>query len=244
MCIRDRSEREPLWPLLSPIFAVVVVYAAARSGLSLVWRSLSTDGATAQRYLPMLLGILVAIWLLERRHPLPLREWAKILFAPRTWQLIALVMGVSLFGAVIEEPLPFGSTIAEVMQAEIAAWRLIIGDSEFAVPPLVLAAILPLVAGLSTGITVAYVGASFPVVFGMLGEKPVPAVFYTTLALALPFGYIGMMLSPLHICWAVTNQYFKVSLFASFRGIALPALAVLFAAIAASMAISWCLVPP
>ncbi len=235
----QESVGEPIWPLLSPICVVIAVYAAARGGEALLHRFLASGGGGAQRYLPMLLGIFVAIWFLERRQPLARREWLRIIFAPRTWQLLALVMGVRLFGAVIEEPLAAGDTIASAMQKEISSWRFTIGSHEIFLPQAVFVALLPFVAGLSTGITVAYVGASFPIVFGMLDENPTTATFYATLALAFPCGYLGMMLSPVHICWVVTNQFFRASTLASLRGLIKPSLAVLIAAIAAHVGVRW-----
>ncbi|MCX7933934.1 MAG: DUF401 family protein [Planctomycetota bacterium] len=235
--VAQKSPGEPIWPLLAPIFLVVAVYAAGRSGEALLRHFLADGGGGAQRYLPMLLGILAAMWFLERRRPLPRRVWWEIIFAPRTWQLLALVMGVRLFGAVIEEPLPSGHTIASAMQLEISSWRFAFGGHQLSLPPAAFIALLPFVAGLSTGITVAYVGASFPVVFGMLGENPAPADFYAALVLALPSGYLGMMLSPIHACWVVTNQFFQASTLASLRGLIKPSLLLLLFAIAAHVGI-------
>jgi hypothetical protein len=41
--------------------------------------------------------------------------------------------------------------------------------------------------------------------------------------------YFGMILSPVHICLVVTNEYFKTRLLSSYRRIFAPALTVLLA---------------
>jgi hypothetical protein len=46
-------------------------------------------------------------------------------------------------------------------------------------------------------------------------------------SLAYVSGYVGMMLSPVHICLLVTKDYFKASLAASYLHIYKPAAAVL-----------------
>ena len=55
---------------------------------------------------------------------------------------------------------------------------------------------------------------------------------YLTLAgLAYTFGYIGMMVSPVHLCLLVTKDYFKAGLLRSYRYLVKPALTVLVAAL-------------
>jgi hypothetical protein len=45
--------------------------------------------------------------------------------------------------------------------------------------------------------------------------------------LAYGAGFMGQMLSPVHVCLVVTNQYFKTSLLRSLVGLILPVLFVL-----------------
>jgi hypothetical protein len=47
-----------------------------------------------------------------------------------------------------------------------------------------------------------------------------------TTVFAYGCGYVGMILSPVHVCLVVTNEYFKTRLFSSYRYIVLPALVV------------------
>jgi hypothetical protein len=49
--------------------------------------------------------------------------------------------------------------------------------------------------------------------------------------LAYTFGYMGMMLSPVHLCLLVTKDYFKASLLRSYRYIIRPILAVMLASV-------------
>jgi len=39
----------------------------------------------------------------------------------------------------------------------------------------------------------------------------------STTALAYGFGYVGMMLTPLHTCFVVTGEYFKTGIFGAYR---------------------------
>ena len=51
-----------------------------------------------------------------------------------------------------------------------------------------------------------------------------------TTVLAYAAGFMGQMLSPVHVCLLVTNQYFKTPLLRSLAGLILPVLFVLLGA--------------
>jgi len=69
---------------------------------------------------------------------------------------------------------------------------------------------LPLISGLLTGITIAYVGISFPVLssYFFLGNS----LYMPNLVLAYISGFIGVLLSPVHLCLLLTNEYFDSNL--------------------------------
>ncbi|KUK03212.1 MAG: Uncharacterized protein XD58_0575 [Thermotoga sp. 50_1627] len=66
------------------------------------------------------------------------------------------------------------------------------------------AILLPLLSGMSTGITHASLGISYPVVVGMGGEQLGLLVYV--------FSVLGVLLSPVHLCLILTLNYFKVDL--------------------------------
>jgi hypothetical protein len=63
-------------------------------------------------------------------------------------------------------------------------------------------------------------------VFAFLGQSPPLHVTMAATTFAYGCGYFGMILSPMHICLAVTNEYFKTKLFSAYRYIFMPALIV------------------
>ncbi|MGE4470639.1 MAG: DUF401 family protein [Desulfovibrio sp.] len=87
--------------------------------------------------------------------------------------------------------------------------------------------LLPLLVGMVTGITLAYVGSTFPLILGMAantGTDPLACV-----VLAMFSGYAGIMASPLHICLVLTCEYFSTDITRVWRRLLLPS-AVLLAA--------------
>ncbi|MEA1926917.1 MAG: DUF401 family protein [Candidatus Auribacterota bacterium] len=82
---------------------------------------------------------------------------------------------------------------------------------DYRIPLLLIITVLPFISGVVTGIAVGFVGASFPVIIPMLdGLSPLSYLAYA--ALAYSCGYMGMMLSPVHLCLLVSIDYFKAGL--------------------------------
>jgi hypothetical protein len=51
--------------------------------------------------------------------------------------------------------------------------------------------------------------------------------YLSSAALSFTFGFMGMMLSPVHLCFLVTKDYYGASLIKSYRYLLLPALSVM-----------------
>ena len=79
----------------------------------------------------------------------------------------------------------------------------------YGIPPFVVIMILPYLAGLMTGVTVAYVAATFPLLIPYIGT---PASF-PAIALAYASGYGGHLTSPVHLCLVLSAQHFKADVY-------------------------------
>jgi len=82
---------------------------------------------------------------------------------------------------------------------------------------------LPFIVGLLTGLTVGFVGATFPIITAMLGGHPETAA----ITFAFASGFAGVMLSPTHLCLLLTIKYFKADTAGTYRLMYLP-IAVVF----------------
>jgi integral membrane protein (TIGR00529 family) len=201
------------FPLILPTVTVIGVY-----GILLLTVPALGD---INKYLPMVIGIVCGIATLQVQRPASFAVWKKVLLSKRTLSLVVIVVLARIYGAFIEARLPGGTLLMEGIRGELDA---------FGIPVLLLVIIIPFVSGLTTGITVGYIGASFPVILSLAG--PDTGGLLATLVLAYGCGFIGMMLSPIHVCLIVTNEYYKTNLFESLAGISRCALFV-FACVAA-----------
>ncbi|MBN2140627.1 MAG: DUF401 family protein [Desulfovibrionaceae bacterium] len=86
------------------------------------------------------------------------------------------------------------------------------------------AVFLPALVGLVSGLTVAFVGATFPLLLGLVSGLGLEAGRMAYLVLAMFAGFCGVMASPLHICFILTCQYFKLDLSAAWKRVLAPSL--------------------
>ncbi len=207
---RGRCTRD-FFRLISPILVVVAVYAAVRLGLPRL--------AEANHYFPMMLGLLGGSVALQVRRPIPFQDWRTLLTARRTWIMVLLVALIRVCGAFIEARLPDGLTLVEHVRLEM---------QDFGIPVAALIVLLPFITGVTTGLAVGFVGASFPIVLSIIGPEPSFGLLCSTTVAAYASGYVGMLLSPVHVCLVVTNQYFRTRVSRSLWYLIPPA-AVLFA---------------
>jgi len=124
-----------------------------------------------------------------------------------TLRLLAIIVGIRIFSVLI----------GTAQLAENAASEL----TSAGIPSIVAVAIIPFVAGLVTGVGFGYVGLAFPIILGLVpagGSFPREAA----VVLAGASGYVGMMLSPLHVCMVVSAEHFKAGLPATIRRFILP----------------------
>ena len=83
---------------------------------------------------------------------------------------------------------------------------------------------LPFLVGMIAGINVAFVGATFPLLIGLLANLGLQDKTVAYLVLASFAGFTGVMISPIHICFLLNCQYFAVDLSRTWRRLVLPCL--------------------
>ena len=90
------------------------------------------------------------------------------------------------------------------------------------------AVFLPFLVGAIAGINVAFVGSTFPLLLGLLTTLGMQDQMIPYLVLASFAGFTGVMISPIHICFILTCQYFHTELAATWRRLVAPCLLFAF----------------
>lgn len=86
------------------------------------------------------------------------------------------------------------------------------------------AVFLPFLVGMVAGINVAFVGSTFPLLLGLLHTLGLEDQTIPYLVLASFAGFTGVMISPIHICFILTCQFFHTELAATWRKLVAPCL--------------------
>ncbi|MBN2444354.1 MAG: DUF401 family protein, partial [Spirochaetales bacterium] len=179
-------------------------------------------------------GILVAMIIHQFIRPLGLKSWKKIILSKRILSLMILVAVIRIYGAFVEAELPGGVLLVDMMRMEL--------DS-IGIPLIAIVVLIPFIAGMTSGLAIGFVGAAFPIVISILGPEPHMGILLATTLLAFTSGYMGMMLSPVHVCFVVTNEYFKTRLVNSLGGLLKPAFVVMIGAAGLYLLIRFVLFP-
>jgi uncharacterized protein len=74
------------------------------------------------------------------------------------------------------------------------------------------ALVLPMLVGLISGISMAFVGSTFPLIMALMAQSPETSGDLTYIVLALFAGFTGVLASPVHVCLVLTCEYFHVPL--------------------------------
>ncbi len=132
------------------------------------------------------------------------------LLNPGIISIILMVFSIMAFKGVLTE-----SGTIDKMRVELQAYRI---------PEIAVIILLPLIAGLVTGLALGFVGSSLPLVATLFpaGESILPYAI-----LAYGFGIVGMMLSPVHLCFLVTQEYFKTNAWDSYTFLWKPVLFII-----------------
>ncbi|NLC54146.1 MAG: DUF401 family protein, partial [Firmicutes bacterium] len=169
-------------------------------------------------YLPIGLGIIGAILWLQHLRPLTAAQWQKILVQRKFLVLAVQMSMIQVYGAFIGSKLPDGTPLVARFSSELTA---------FGIPVVLMIMLIPFVSALATGLAVGYIGASFPIVISLLGADPSFGTILAAMVLAQGFGMIGVMLSPVHVCLLVSNEYFGAELAPTLTKLFKPSLLVL-----------------
>lgn len=138
------------------------------------------------------------------------KELWKALKYGLNYKILFLLYAVMLFKVIIERSDAAGTLIQD-MQAT-------------GLPAVLILAILPLVIGLATGISMAFVGIALPLLLPYIVLDA--GVSGPALMLAFVSGMMGILASPLHLCLILSSEYFQANLARVYRYVLPPILVI------------------
>lgn len=115
-----------------------------------------------------------------------------------SWEIVLIILGAMTFKAVLND----SGAVANISRF----------FTEENIPVLPALFFLPFIYGLLTGLTVGFVGSTFPIILGLENANHIGAISF-----AFASGYVGVLLSPVHLCLVLTREYFGASMSEIYR---------------------------
>ena len=200
--VRNADPRR-LKSFLQELIPIVIVIIGAISGsafLSLfqtqypVFHTIPTE-------LPLVLSLLLSILYVWQKNRVSTPMIRSILLDKALLKMIYMICGIYIFKQVLVD-----SQAVNDLSAFLASQHI---------PFLLVLIIIPMIVGSISGIAVAFVGTTFPVLISLFQALRIEQNIIPYLILGFSAGFIGVMMSPLHVCLVFTKEYFK----ADFHGI-------------------------
>jgi integral membrane protein (TIGR00529 family) len=149
----------------------------------------------------LLVAAVLSLW--KRVGP---REMGAVVFGKTTIRSLLVIAAVIVFQRVIQISAAFDAL--KTMDVSLGLVVLFIFLVSFSVAFL-------------TGVNTAYIAIAFPVLLPLI--QHMPNYFYLSLYIYV-IGYAGILVSPLHLCLVLTNEYFGASLLEVYRYMVIPIL--------------------
>ncbi|UCD51593.1 MAG: DUF401 family protein [Phycisphaerales bacterium] len=160
------------------------------------WPIVLTAVLYVQLHVPPAIGIFLAIVGLLLLHRVEWRRWPGIFKAAREPDTVLLLFGALWFKLNLEA----GGAVGDVLQF----------FDRMHMPPLLVVFLLPMLVAASTGVTMGTVAITYPFLMSYFGTGGDVRMGSETLAFA---GVVfGLMISPIHLCLALSASYFKTPL--------------------------------
>ena len=161
----------------------------------------------------MLLALAATAFLTQIFFRMDFRERSRILWQSISLKTIFLIASVMVFKRILEVSGALESVTGVFQSEGISAYLLL-----FAVPFFL---------GLLTGVNHAYVGISFPILLPIFGSENPDMVL---VMFAYVSGFVGILLSPTHLCLVLTLDYFKAELRDVYKILLWPSVVIFIAA--------------
>jgi hypothetical protein len=191
--------------------------AAFKEGLPLfvaIVGAIGLEGAISafMPSIPFELGVVTALALgvvcvMVQNTQLGLRFLKDVLTKKSLWSMVFVIVAIFVFKDVMQ-----AAGVVEEMARVAGGGAALFASALF----------LPFLVGMVAGINVAFVGATFPLLLGVLASLGMQDQTIPYLVLATFSGFTGVMISPIHICFILTCNYFNCDLGRTWRKLVMP----------------------
>jgi uncharacterized protein len=200
--LSDReTKRPPIRPFLHELMPILIVIVFGL-GLGMVFSTLFPELSVAKEA-GLIISLLTAVAWIWHENRVPPGKRRALVFNMKMFDMAYMVVAILVFKEILT-----GSRAVALISEELTIVN---------VPLVFIAVLLPFIVGLFTGITIAFVGSTFPILISLVQSHGEAAFMPAYIMVGLTCGFAGVLLSPLHLCLLLSNRYFETSLDAVYR---------------------------
>jgi len=209
----EEEQQRKVGPFIKELIPILIVIFGGL-GLGEIFSDILPAGTRAlAKEGGLIAALMVGIgWVWQVNHLPTKARWA-IVAQPALLKMIYMVTAILVFKGILED-----SGAVDQLSQEILHWEI---------PLMAVAVILPFIVGVVGGITIAFVGTTFPILITLIHTLHQSHLMLPYLGLSLVSGFTGVLVSPLHLCLLLSNAYFETTLLPVYRRMVVPLVALL-----------------
>ena len=217
----NKNPRLPLWPFIKELMPILVVIFPGL-GMGVLFSKLF-PGFPISKEIGLILALCMAIAWVWHQNRTSKKQILSMLTNPQLLNMMYMIAGILIFKGILTDSHAAAAISQELIQMHI--------------PLVLIAVVLPFLVGMSGGIVIAFVGSTLPILVPMIQTLGQAQFLPAYVMLILVSGFTGVMLSPMHLCFLLSNEYFGVTLRSVYRYLWKPCASL----VAAGMVYFWVL---
>lgn len=188
---------------MMPIIIAIIPGLTIGFSLSQIFPSLKLS-----KEIGLILSLIASIGWVWRHNHMSNADIRHMLTNPKLLSMIYMILAILIFKGVLEDSHAVNQITQDLIRLQVPL-------------PLIVVAI-PFMVGMVTGITIAFVGSAFPIIIPLIHTVSPGSNLLPYMMLALVSGFTGVMLSPLHLCLILSNEYFETRMGNVYRHLWVP----------------------
>ncbi len=223
----DRTSSKTSWKPLVRLLLPIVIVIAGGLGLGFVLGYFFKNSAMSKisKETGLIMALIFSIFWVWHENKFSIQERISILKRKQLISMTYMIAGILIFKGVLEDSHSISSIGQELLHLNI--------------PLASITVLLPFLVGMIAGITIAFVGTTFPIIISLAHSFGIQHNLIAYMMLGLVSGFAGVLLSPLHLCLLLSNEYFNVRLGNVYKFLIFPCVTLLVTSISYFYLISY-----
>lgn len=202
----SRSERTSIRPFLKEMIPILIVIIPGL-GSGFIISAILPSWVIANE-MGLIISLCAAIMWVWRQNRLGATQIRAVMMDRHLLQMFYMIAAIWVFKGILTDSRAVDGISHELLGFNIPLFFIVVS--------------LTFLVGVVSGINIAFVGGAFPILIPMIQAAGETRYMMAYMILAMVCGCAGVMLSPLHLCMLLSNNFFHASQGSFYRQLWLP----------------------